>query len=241
MIERNGGARRGLVPGAGVGPGDVARITREAPGVLRAGMDAAHLDACSDAAWPPAVLPSYRSALALARAAVAAGTRSRRADPGMGIDIDARDDAQFRLLLDLAPHTIHAEGRQGRHRVFSADDSGTALWIAVTREQEAELPSRPAVRGIPATALTVHGAAEDRGPVDAGGDGPGAARPHRRRSEPDPPQRSPKARFTVCVTVLPAESCARARSETNRAPFGADSLKRPSCPQAVFRQVRPSS
>lgn len=85
------------------------------------------------------VLPSYEHALRLARGEVADGTRSKGADLKMGIEINVRDDGQFAVLSDLAPYTIHAEGsRQGR-LVFSASDSGTSLWIAVTSEQEADL------------------------------------------------------------------------------------------------------
>jgi hypothetical protein len=59
------------------------------------------------------------------------------------------------VLSDMAPYTIHAEGwREGR-QVFSASDSGTALWIAVTQEQETELLSRLDRLGIPSTALAV--------------------------------------------------------------------------------------
>ncbi|RKE05008.1 hypothetical protein BX266_7248 [Streptomyces sp. TLI_171] len=93
--------------------------------------------------------------MSLAREAVNDGTRPRRADPGMGIDIDVRDDAQFGLLLDLAPHTIQAEGWRGDRLVFSASDSGASLWIAVTADQMVELMSRLDARGIPPTAFAV--------------------------------------------------------------------------------------
>lgn len=71
----------------------------------------------------------------------------------MGIDIDVRDDEQFGVLLDLAPHTINAEARQGDRRILSANDSGTSLWLAVTREQEAELLGRLGELGVPAAVL----------------------------------------------------------------------------------------
>ncbi|MFE5482972.1 hypothetical protein [Streptomyces sp. NPDC056527] len=132
VINQHGGMGRELVLAGGLSPADVARLHREALRVLRSGIDTAHIDAYSDDAWPPAVLRSYERALSLAREAVAEGTRSRCADPGMGIDIDVRDDAQFELLLDLVPHTINAEGWRGDELVFSASDSGTSLWIAVT-------------------------------------------------------------------------------------------------------------
>ncbi|MEV5970322.1 hypothetical protein [Streptomyces sp. NPDC051921] len=153
MINQHGGVSRDLVLVGGLSPADVALVHREALRVLRSGIEAAHLDAYSDDAWPPEVLPSYERALSLAREAVADGTRSRRADPGMGIDIDVHDDAQFELLLDLAPHTINAEGRRGDQLVFSAGDSGTSLWMTVTQGQEAELLSRLAAQGIPPNAL----------------------------------------------------------------------------------------
>lgn len=123
--------------------------------MLRSGIDAAHIDAYSDDAWPHEVLHSYERALLLAREEIVRGSRSKRADPGMGIDIDVRDDGQFEVLSDLVPYTIHAEGWRDGRLVFSASDSGTALWIEVTQEQEAELLSRLGLLGIPSGALTV--------------------------------------------------------------------------------------
>ncbi|MEU1698147.1 hypothetical protein ACPC36_30935 [Streptomyces pseudogriseolus] len=154
MINQDGGPGRELVLVDGLSPADVVLVHREALRVLRSGIDTAHFDAYSDDAWPPAVLHSYERALTLARQEVADGIRSRRADPGTGIEIDVRDDAQFELLLDLAPHTINAEGWRGDRLVFSASDSGTALWIAVTDEQAAELLARLDALGIPSTALS---------------------------------------------------------------------------------------
>lgn len=86
---------------------------------------------------------------------VVRGSRSRRSDPGMGIDIDVRDEGQFEVLSDLVPYTIHAEGWRDGRQVFSASDSGTSLWIEVTQEQEAVLLSRSGLLGIPSGALTV--------------------------------------------------------------------------------------
>ncbi|MGA5550560.1 hypothetical protein [Streptomyces pseudogriseolus] len=155
MINQQGGVGRELVLVAGLSPADVALVHREALRVLRPGIDAAQLDAYSDDPWPPAVLRSRDRVLSLAREAVAAGTRARGADTGMGIDIDVRDDVQFELMLDLVPHTINAEGWREDRLVFSASDSGTSLWMAVTQEQEAELLSRLEALGIPPTGLAV--------------------------------------------------------------------------------------
>ncbi|MEU6277032.1 hypothetical protein ABZ871_32205 [Streptomyces populi] len=155
MINQDDGPSRELVLVDGLSPADVVLVHREALRVLRSSIDAAHLDAYSGDAWPSEVLHSYERALSLARQEVAGGTRSRRWDPGMGIDIDVRDDGQFEMLSDLAPYTIHAEGRRGDQEVFSASDTGTSLWMAVTHEQEAELLSRLDALGIPSTALAV--------------------------------------------------------------------------------------
>ncbi|MFF3061969.1 hypothetical protein [Streptomyces sp. NPDC057909] len=70
------------------------------------------------------------------------GLRSAKSNPGMGIAVDVHDDAQFDVLLALAPYTIHAEAWQQGQPLFSADDTGTALWIAVTSKQETQLMSR---------------------------------------------------------------------------------------------------
>ncbi|MEW1773553.1 hypothetical protein [Streptomyces sp. NPDC086777] len=154
MISQDGVRVRELVLVEGVRPADVVRAHREALDVLRSSIDTAHIDAYSDDAWPTEVLPSYEHALSLARQEVVSGARSRRSDPGMGIDLDVRDDGHFKVLTDLAPYTIHAEGRRHGRLVFSASDSGTALWIEVTQEQEAELLSRLGRLGIPSDVLT---------------------------------------------------------------------------------------
>ncbi|MFE6498294.1 hypothetical protein, partial [Streptomyces sp. NPDC057748] len=57
-------------------------------------------------------------------------------------------------LLALAPYTIHAEAWQQGREIFSASDTGTALWIAVTSEQEVRLMSRLDALGVPKTAFT---------------------------------------------------------------------------------------
>ncbi|MFG3496771.1 hypothetical protein [Streptomyces sp. NPDC047886] len=153
MIEDIGGRSRELILVDGLRPVDVALVHREALRVMRSGIDTAHLDAYSDDPWPEPVLPSYERALSLGRGRAADGTRSPRDDSGMGIDIDVRDDAQFEVLVDLAPYTINAEGRRGDRLVFSASDTGTSLWIAVTAVQETVLLARLDTLGIPRTVL----------------------------------------------------------------------------------------
>lgn len=155
MISQNGARVRELVLADGVRPADVVRVHSEALHVLRSGIDAAHIDAYSDDVWPPEVLDSYERALSLAREEVVNGTRSRRSDPGMGIDLDVRDDGHFKVLSDLAPYTTHAEGWLDGRLVFSASDSGTSLWVELTQEQEAALRSRLGQLGIPSGVLTV--------------------------------------------------------------------------------------
>ncbi|MGK5632962.1 hypothetical protein [Streptomyces sp. URMC 123] len=154
MINNDGRTRRELVAVDGLTAADAVLVHREALRVLRSDIDAAHLDAYSDDAWPPAVLPSYERALSLACEQAGDGTRSRRIDP-VGIDIDVHDDGQFEILSDLVPYTINAEGWRGGRLIFSAGDTGTSLWIAVTQEQETELLSRLGKLGIPSTALAV--------------------------------------------------------------------------------------
>lgn len=72
----------------------------------------------------------------------------------MGIVIDVRDDAQFDVLLALAPFTIHAEAWRADGAAFSTGDTGTALCIAVTEQQEAELTARLHAQGIPSPVFT---------------------------------------------------------------------------------------
>lgn len=176
------GHERALVLVEGLNHADSALVHREALRVLRPVIDTAYLDAYSDDAWPPEALPSYERLLALAREALVDGRRSRRDDPGMAIDIDVRDDEQFGVLLDLAPYTINAEARQGDRPVFSANDSGTSLWLAVTQGQEAELRGRLAESGLSSAA--------------------GRGLPGARGTALDGPARSAVAQCATCVTLL---------------------------------------
>lgn len=153
MINRNDGPRHELFLRGGLDAADVVSAHREAIRVLRESIETAHLDAYSDDAWPQEVVPTYERALLMAKNAVADGVGSAKDDLGMGIDIDVRDDVQFDVLLTLAPYTIHTEAwRQGR-LIFSAGDTGTALWIAVTSQQEARLMSRLDALGVARTAF----------------------------------------------------------------------------------------
>lgn len=145
----DGGTERGLVlVTGGLAPEAVVAAHRAALRVARPGIDTAHVDAYSDAPWPPEVLASYEGVLALGRAEAAARGDSRRTDPGTGVDVDVRDDAQFALLLDLAPYTIGAEGWRGDRLVFSASDSGTSLWVSLSAAGEAELRALSVARGV---------------------------------------------------------------------------------------------
>lgn len=146
--------RRDLFLRDGLEAADVVRVHREALRVLRDSIETAHVDAYSDIAWPREVAPAYEQVLSMAANEVAEGVRSAKGDPGMGIDVDVRDDMQFDVLLALAPYTIHAEAWQQGREIFSASDTGTALWIAVTSEQEVRLMSRLDTLGVPQTAFT---------------------------------------------------------------------------------------
>lgn len=132
---------------------DVVRVHREALRALRDSVEKADIDAYSDLAWPPEVVPAYEQALAMAATEVAAGVRSAKSDP-TGIGVDVRDDAQFDVLLALAPYTIHAEAWRADHEIYSASDTGTALCISVTAEEEARLMARLDALGIPRTVFT---------------------------------------------------------------------------------------
>ncbi|MFE3944869.1 hypothetical protein ACFXPV_23850 [Streptomyces sp. NPDC059118] len=133
---------------------DVVRVHREALRILRDSIETAHVDAYSDSTWPREVAPAYEQVLSMAANEMAEGVRSAKGDPGMGVDLDVRDDTQFDALRALDPYTNDAEAwRQGRE-IFSASDTGTALWIAVTSEQEARLRSRLDALGVPQTVFT---------------------------------------------------------------------------------------
>ncbi|MCM2425034.1 hypothetical protein [Streptomyces sp. RKAG337] len=138
----------------GLEDSSVVRAHHVALQVLRESIDSAHLDAYSDAPWPQHVVPSYHRALSLTE--TTDDVRSRTSDTGMGISVDVRDDSQFDVLLALAPYTIHAEAWCQGRQIFSASDTGTALWIAVTPQQELHLISRLQALGIERTAFTTH-------------------------------------------------------------------------------------
>ncbi|MEU2183800.1 hypothetical protein [Streptomyces thermolilacinus] len=140
---------REFVIADGTRPEDAAQVCREALWVLRPVLQTVYLDAYSDGPWPPEVVGSRDLAVALGEATA---PDRFRGDPRMGIGIDVRDDVQFGVLLELAPHTIGAEGYRGDRQVFSAADTGT-LWFALTEEQHGLLLARLAELGIPAAVL----------------------------------------------------------------------------------------
>lgn len=61
----------------------------------------------------------------------------------MGIDIDPADDEQFDIVRVLTPFTIHAEfsGTSGE-QLYSASDTGTGLWMALTADEHQQLVAR---------------------------------------------------------------------------------------------------
>ncbi|OEJ93292.1 hypothetical protein J116_001170 [Streptomyces thermolilacinus SPC6] len=138
---------REFVIADGTRPEDAAQVCREALWVLRPALHTVYLDAYSDEPWPPEVAGAYDLAVALGEATAPDGFRG---DHRMGIQIDVRDDIQFGVLLELAPHTIGAEGYRGDRQVFSAADTGTSLWFALTEEQHGRLLARLDEPGISA-------------------------------------------------------------------------------------------
>lgn len=104
MISNGDGARRELFLRSGLGAADVVHVHREALLVLRDSIETAHVDAYSDEVWPQEVVPACERALLMAESALADGLRSATSDPGMGIDVDVHDDAQFDVLLALVPY-----------------------------------------------------------------------------------------------------------------------------------------
>ncbi len=156
VINQNDGPRRALfLLGDSLEAEQLARAHHEALRVLRSSIETAHIDAYSDAAWPQEVVPIYERALSMGPDELALGARSMKDDPGLGIDVDVRDDAQFEVLLALAPYTIHAEGWRKGQLIFSASDTGSTLWVAVTQQQENELMSRLVRHGVPPTVFRV--------------------------------------------------------------------------------------
>ncbi|MFJ9697337.1 hypothetical protein [Kitasatospora sp. NPDC101183] len=154
MITDDGLPERELVLRDGLDPANVARAHRAALEVLRYNLDTVRIDALSDRPWPETVAAAHRRALALGRAQARAAGRFR-GDPATGIGIDPKDDGQFALLQALAPHTIGAEGWRAERLIFSACDSGSSLWLAVTVRQHELLETRLRAYCLPETAFSV--------------------------------------------------------------------------------------
>lgn len=153
MISGADEPRRELFLRDDLEPADVVGAHREALHVLRDSIDTAYVDAYSDSAWPLDVMPAHAYALSLGTSQLSSEGRSVKGDAGMGVTIAVRDDAQFDVLLALAPFTIGAEAWRLDQVVFSAADTGTSLYVAVTAEQEAQLMSRLGALGIAPTAF----------------------------------------------------------------------------------------
>ena len=134
-------ARRDFFLNSGLSAEEVAHAHREALRVVRADIGTASLDACSDEPWPPEVLPLYEQALRM----------SGKGDP-VGIEVDVQDDAQFEVMVGLAPYSIGVEcwgrGAEAGAEVYGASDTGTGLCVALTPPQEEELTARLAALGV---------------------------------------------------------------------------------------------
>ncbi|MGA5701730.1 hypothetical protein [Peterkaempfera bronchialis] len=103
------------------------------------------MDAYSDLPWPAEVLPFYEQALRIGAGREAHGFDH---DPRMGIDVDVQDDAQFDLLVALAPYSINVEAWSRGVAVYSASDTGTGLCVELTAPQEAELVAQLSAHGM---------------------------------------------------------------------------------------------
>src|SRR5436190_1956169 len=125
MSDQGGVPRRALRLEAGLEPAQVVQAHRQALLVLRTSIEDASFDAISDKPWPLDVVPFVDRALSMSRNELeAAGPRARKRDLSVDVGVDVRDDAQFEVLLALAPFTIDANGFAGGRFVFSASDTG---------------------------------------------------------------------------------------------------------------------
>jgi hypothetical protein len=104
--------------------------------LLRPVIDQVWIDAVSDRPWPAEAQAALALVTRLGHARQGKASRT-----GMGIDLDLSDVAQFDALVALAPYTIHAEAHSGRHWVWSVNDSGDGLSVALTDEEFAQVGS----------------------------------------------------------------------------------------------------
>jgi hypothetical protein len=73
---------------------------------------------------------------------------SRHIPARTGVDLDPCDDAEFEVLVTLAPHTLLADGydEEGR-RIYSAPDQG-GLWASLSADEHAEVMRRLRESGV---------------------------------------------------------------------------------------------
>ncbi|GAA2760039.1 hypothetical protein GCM10009872_54000 [Actinopolymorpha rutila] len=107
--------------------------------VVRGVLRRVWIDAISDRPWPQQAQDPLRALLDLA---------ALRHTGDTGIEVDVGDDDQFDLVVALSPFTISAEGwAESDEQIYSASDTGTSLWMALTPREHSELRERLLTRG----------------------------------------------------------------------------------------------
>ncbi len=137
MRRRNAKVGRQTYHGAGdLSSEEFSELVLATLTVLRPVIDQVWIDAFSDRPWPAETHAAMALVTQLGQA-----RRGKASRAGMGIDLDLSDGDQFAALVTLAPHTIHAEARSGRHWVWSVNDTGDDLSAALTDEEFAQVGS----------------------------------------------------------------------------------------------------
>jgi hypothetical protein len=117
--------------------------------ILRPKAGRAYLDGVSDNPWPK------RHEGRVARLHELAASRpARGSDPRMGIELDFRDDEQFEIFVDLAPHALHSEiwakveNPSREWQLFATDDSGTQAYFTLNDEEHRGVAAHLASLGV---------------------------------------------------------------------------------------------
>ncbi|SDR70356.1 hypothetical protein SAMN04489717_0159 [Actinopolymorpha singaporensis] len=113
--------------------------------VVRGALRRVWIDAISDSPWPEQAQVALRALLDLAELHHTSDT---------GIELDVSDDDQFDLVVALSPFTISAEGwAESDEQIYSASDTGTGLWMALTPREHSEVRERLLTRGADPNAI----------------------------------------------------------------------------------------
>ncbi|WP_157181042.1 hypothetical protein [Actinopolymorpha alba] len=107
------------------------------------------MDGVSDRPWPAQATGPLQALIRLANLEKAGRHEAADSVLYMDVEVDPRNGEQFELVVALSPFTTGAEGLDNSEKlIYSASDTGSGLWMALTPSEHSELREKLLARGV---------------------------------------------------------------------------------------------